>query len=767
MYGQIYLVYSSSMDYTKILRWVLIIGLCLVPFVAFIVADGTHFPVNLFFPYITGKNFTFRILIEILTAVYVLLAIRVPKYRPRSSYVMWTLGLLVLWMALATATSIDPIKSFWSNFERMDGYITTLHLFAFFVISGAILTAEEWWDRFFVVSVWASALQGIYAVLQAFHIFGLGPSSQSGARADTTFGNATYLAVFMLFNLFITLYLMLRKPARSWMRETLGTPTVMTLYGIALVLQFAGLYYTQSRGPLLGTLGGLVIAGAYIALFAKGGHWKRLRKVSLWGLGVIAVIVVLFLGLKNTSLVQKSDTLSRLASISLVDRTTISRFQIWGEAWQGFSSSPKTIALGWGQENFNYVFNRYYNPNMYDQEQWFDRAHNEFIDMAIDGGLPAFVLYISLFVLAIWSIVKSRLDVPELAVLIGLLAAYAFNNLFVFDNLTSYIYFFVILAFAHGLSERKPHGWMFMSRPLGDQAVAIAAPIVLIVLVWGGWALNGPGLARAQTLIDALTPVTATGAAKDPSQNIAEFKQALADGPLGYQETVEQLFQFASNQIAQSTTISPDVKQQAYTLTQQSGDALLLQRKGDARLELFYGVFLDQVGQYQAALAHLQNAIVDAPRKQQILFEIGATYLAMGDNKDALPPLKEAYDETPQYEQSVLYYATALYYNGDVTDADALLTKQYGTVYVDQQQILQAYFATKMYSRLEQIYANKVAKDPTDVQSQVANAVLQYFVTGNKSVGIAALNKIIAANPSLKTQVQSFIDQINAGTLKP
>ena len=745
----------------------LIIGLCLVPFIAFIIADGTHFPVNLFFPYITGKNFTFRILVEILTAAYVLLAIRVPKYRPRASLIMWALGLFVLWMAVATATSVDPIKSFWSNFERMDGYITLIHLFALFVISGAVLTVEEWWDKSFVVVVWASVLQGIYAVLQAYHIFGLGPSSQSGGRADTTFGNATYLAVYMLFSFFITLYLMLRKPARSWMRETFGKPTVMTLYGIALLLQFLGVYYTQSRGPLLGLIGGLVIAGAYVALYTRGGEWKTLRKVSLWGLGAIVVLAVLFIGLKNTSLVQKSQTLSRLASISLVDRTTISRFQIWGEAWQGFKQSPKTVALGWGQENFSFVFNNYYNPNMYDQEQWFDRAHNEFIDWAIAGGLPAFVLYISLFVLAGWTIIKSRLSVPEQAVFLGLLAAYAFNNLFVFDNLTSYLFFITILAFAHGLSERKPHGWMFMSRPLGDKAVAIASPIVLIALVWGGWALNGPGMARAQTLIDALTPVDATGAQKDPSVNLAEFKSALADGPLGYQETVEQLFQFASNNVAQSTTVSPDVKQQVYALTQQSGDALLAQRKGDARLELFYGVFLDQVGQYQAALAHLQNALIDSPKKQQILFEIGATYLAEGDNKDALPPLKQAYEETPQYDQALLYYATALYYNGDVADADVLLTRQYGNVYVDQQQVLQAYFATKMYSRLEKIYAARIAKDPTDIQSAVADAVLQYFVTGNKAVGIAALNKLIAANPSVKTQIQSFIDQINAGTLKP
>jgi O-antigen ligase/tetratricopeptide (TPR) repeat protein len=752
------------MDYTKILRWALIIGLCFVPFIAFIVADGSifsggHFVANLFFPYITGKNFSFRILVEVLTALYVILAIRMPKYRPRASYLMWAFGLLIAWMAISTATSVDPIKSFWSNFERMEGYITFIHLFALFVVASAVLTAENWWERFFQVSVGASMIQGVYALLQAFDLFGLHPSSQSGARADTTFGNATYLAVFMLFNLFITIFLMIRDRASL---------TARTVYGIALVLQFAGLYFTQSRGPLLGMIGGLVLAAAYIAVFAKGAEWKGLRKASYWGLGVIAVVIVLFFSVKNTSLVQKSDTLSRLASISISDRTSEARFLIWGEAWQGFKHSPKTVMLGWGQENFSYVFNNFYNPKMYDQEQWFDRAHDQFIDMAIAGGLPAFLLYISLFVFAVWSIVRSRLDVPEQAVLLGLLAAYAFNNLFVFDNLMSYIYFVMILAFAHGLARKEVHGWMFMSRPASDHAVAIAAPIVLVALVWGGWMLNGPGMVRAQTLIDALTPVNQqTGAQKSPAENLASFKSALDMGNLGYQETVEQLFQYSSNTVAQSTSISPQDKQAAYTLTQQAADKLLAQRPGDARLELFYGVFLGQIGQYQASLGHLQSALADAPNKQQILFQIGATYLAAGDNKDALVVLKQAYEETPEYEQALLYYATGLYYNNQIAEADALLTKKYGSVYVDQQQIIQAYFANKQYDRLLKIFSTRVEKNPADIQSAVAAAVLQYFVTGSKAVGIAALTKLADANPSLKSQIQTFIDQINAGTLKP
>jgi len=57
----------------------------------------------------------------------------------------------------------------------------------------------------------------------------------------------------------------------------------------------------------------------------------------------------------------------------LQEGTTESRFIVWNMAWKGFEEHP---VLGWGQESFNYVFNKYYNPKLYNQEQWFDRTHD-------------------------------------------------------------------------------------------------------------------------------------------------------------------------------------------------------------------------------------------------------------------------------------------------------------------------------------------------------------------------------------------------------
>ena len=752
------------MQYTKFLRWGTLALLSLTFLIPFIVADGSFFP-NMFFPFITGKAFAFRILVELLLGFYVLLALREPKYRPRASVLMWALVGFVAWVGIATLLSVDPIKSFWSNFERMEGYITILHLFVYCVVLGAVVSAEKWWNNLLRIAVGASAIEGIISLMQVVHLFGFAPSSQSGARADGTFGNAEYLAVYMLMNVFLTLFMLIRERKSA---------QAQILYGIALVLQVATIFFTETRGSTLGLLGGLIIAAIWIVWRARGhSEWRTLYRASLGTLIAIAVIVLGFFGLKNTSFVQHEPTLQRFASISLSDPTTQSRLIIWHMAWEGFLQKP---VQGWGQENFNFVFNKYYDPSMYNQEQWFDRAHNSFLDWLIAGGLPAFLLYVSLFVLTGWAIIRSELSVPEQAVLLGLLAGYAFNNLFVFDNIGSYIYFFLLIAFAQGLFSLKPQS-LTWSRPASNQTLAIAAPIVVILIGFGIWTINVPGIARAEGILNALMTVTPTqtatgvqGAPKDPSVNLTEFTQLLAapvwpGTALGRQEIVEQMLQFASNNIAPSQTVSPALKQQFFIATYNAAASLMTQRQHDARLELFMGSFLDTFGQFQEAQKYLAQALVDSPAKQTILFETGISLINSGNGAQALPYLQKAFTEDQSYTDARILYAAGLYYTGQQAAGDAILTQGFGTVLVDDPRLLQVYINTKQYSRVIGIWQMRVQKSPDDAQAHIGLASA-YFVSGNKAQAIAELQKAAQLDPSLAQQIQATITGIQNGTIK-
>ena len=89
-------------------RGFLIIICIIVVLVPFIVLNG------FFFPFITGKNFAFRILVEVMTGAYITLALINPLYRPRRSALLFAFVLFVVVVALADAFGVYPFKSIWS-----------------------------------------------------------------------------------------------------------------------------------------------------------------------------------------------------------------------------------------------------------------------------------------------------------------------------------------------------------------------------------------------------------------------------------------------------------------------------------------------------------------------------------------------------------------------------------------------------------------------------------------------------------------------------
>ena len=159
-------------------------GAFLILFIPLLVTD------SMFFPYITGKNFVFRILVEIILAGWVLLAFFDVKYRPRFSWMLVSGAALLVVMFFANLFGEYPQKSFWSNFERMEGYVTLVHFYLYFVVLGHILQTKKMWSYFLHTSV---------AVASFVALYGLGQSTgvvEGRNRVDSTLGNAAISEVF-------------------------------------------------------------------------------------------------------------------------------------------------------------------------------------------------------------------------------------------------------------------------------------------------------------------------------------------------------------------------------------------------------------------------------------------------------------------------------------------------------------------------------------------------------------------------------------------
>ena len=141
----------------QILRSTVFVGLFLVPFIPFLVSSA------FFFPFITTKVFVWRAIVEVVFAAWLILALWDPAYRPKRSIIFYSVFAFLAVIGLADLFGVDRLMSFWSNFERMEGFITLLHLGMFFIVISSVFREIDW-KRWWNVSLAASFLMVLYSI---------------------------------------------------------------------------------------------------------------------------------------------------------------------------------------------------------------------------------------------------------------------------------------------------------------------------------------------------------------------------------------------------------------------------------------------------------------------------------------------------------------------------------------------------------------------------------------------------------------------------
>lgn len=741
-----------------ILRWTTLAGLFALPvIIPFIVSA------SMFFPYITGKNFTFRIIVEIIFAAWVLLALLDAQYRPRFSWILGALALFVVVIGIADVQGANVFKSFWSNFERMEGYLAILHLFMYFVVASAVLNSEKLWRAFWYSSLGASvviAFMGVQPVISA-----LLQGTPGLPRADASFGNPIYLAIYALFHAFIAAVLMAQWHGTRWHQVILGA--VAVLHVVVIVL-------TQTRGTLIGLVGGAMVTTLLIALFERQHAW--LRKLSIGALVALVVLVGGVYAMKDTELAQENQIVNRFTQYDLAGGTIRARFMNWGMAWEGVKERP---LLGWGQGNYEYVFSKYYNPDMYAQEPWFDRTHDIIFDWLVAGGFLGLIAYLLIpiallghlwandpneratlkrmltfrGVRALFARREHTFSVVERALWTGLLAAYMFHNLFVFDNILSYILYFSVLAYLHTRLTRGNEPLFEKTIVSRETVTSVGLPVVLVVLVIVVWYVNIIGIRTSQILLTALIPGRST-----PEQVVQLYRDALAYDQLGRQEVREQLVQAAAN-MQRTEGVNPETVTEFNELAVTEMKKEVERNPNSARLRLFLGSLYSGQGRYDDAVQEFTEAVALTPTKQNALFQLGQAHLARGNNEQALIQFKKAFELQPEYDEARKLYALALVRAGKAKEAVDVLTEKYGTAAIDDPRLLQAWIEAKRFDVVVLILEARAEAKPDDVQTLVSLAAA-YKELGDKAKAITILNQIAANHPEHKAQIDSFIKEI-------
>lgn len=734
----------------RTLRLIVLAGIFALPFVPLIVADGVHFFYNLFFPYITGKNFAFRIIVEIMAGAYLALALVSVQYRPKRSWVLGALALFVVIVALADIFGQYPMKSIWSNFERMDGLVTLVHLLLYTSIASIMLTTEKMWRWLFWVSLGVSVYLAIYGLLQVagFSTIAGGATGSLTSRIDATFGNPIYLAVYMLFHVFIAALLW----AQQWVERRPGDRlSISILYGAIMVLDTMVLLFTSTRGTILG-LGGGVLLTAILVVFQA----NRSRVAWRVAIGALVTVVVVAGGIflmRDTLATSKVGFLQRLGSITLQETTVKARFYNWSMAWEGVKERP---ILGWGQENYALVFDKFYDPRMYGQESWFDRVHNVVFDWLVAAGFLGLFSYLAIFGAALYLLWTRGFSIAERSILTGLLAAYFCHNFFVFDNVTSYILFGTVLAYIVFRSSTAAKR-VVERRFVSENALPYAALGALLLTVVVVPAVNAKPLTANMHILSAIAAQQG-GALK----NLEYFESAIALGTFGTQEAREQLAQIAS-QVAASDSFSLDIKQK-FLVSAVNNMRAQEEESASARFPLFLGVLYEVAGETASAGAAFERAHNLSPRKQQIYFKMAENAMNRGDEARALAFYKTAYELDTSFTEPRFRYAAALIRAGSLTEADALIAPYIASGVAADPHILAAYVDSREYIRAAPLWQAKISAQPLDAQAYFTLAAI-YYQAGDRPRAIETLQQAKQAIPSLGAQVDALIHQVLTGTV--
>lgn len=710
------------------------VGVFAVPFISLIVAN------TMFFPFITGKNFTFRIIVEIVFAAWIILALYEPAYRPKFSWILAGMSSLVAVMFFADLFGENRLMSFWSNFERMDGYVTLVHFYLYFLVVGSVLNTEKMWNRFFNTTLLSAVLLSLYAFAQ---LAGDITINQGGVRLDGTLGNAAYMAIYMFFHIFIAIFMVTRTKVKG-LKYTYGALALLFIY---LLLQ------TATRGTVLGLIGGFGLALTYVAFFTKGR--PEIRKIAGGVLISLVVVASLLFAFRDASVIKDSPYLSRLTNISLSQGDI--RFKVWTMAIEGFKERP---ILGWGQSNFSYIFNAEYNPSLYNAEPWYDRSHNIVFDWLVTGGILGFLAYFSILFATLYYLFYRPLrqndesfTVLERAILIGLLAGYTFHNIFVFDNIISYIFYGTILAFIHARIAREVKGvqaWKADVRVVEQ----VIAPVVGIALVLVVYFVNVPGILAAGDIIQAFSLT-----AKSPEEALKKFDLALSRNSFGNQEIREQMTRQGQS-VMQSTEASDAVKQKFFTRIEEELIKQTKESPNDARAFVFISSFYRMAGKTDLAIEQLKRARELSPNKQQIIFEQGFAYLQKKEYETATGYFKEAYDLDPTYMDARMYYAVgALYSEKFDLVAELISTPEQKLAFARNDLAIQAAYAVKQYDSLIEMLKVRIADKPDDAQ-QRASLAFVLNESGDKDGAVEVLNKAGEDIPSFKEQANQYIASI-------
>ncbi|GAB3691706.1 hypothetical protein GCM10027592_09940 [Spirosoma flavus] len=575
-------------------------------------------------------------------------------WQPKPSLLQWSVLTFLGITAIANALGIDASTSFRSGFARMEGFVTYLYLGIYFLLIARLRFSARQWTTALAVSV------GIAVLLTIFALSSKMGRHTTDQRLMGTFGNPTFMAIYLLQQLGVLFLVALRSESNSQKPRNV---TLLIGAVVTSIILIAGMVLTGSRSSLISLAAGIVTLGVLLTIrYAR----TQPKRVLLFA-GIAIVLAVAGWFISQTDTLQHQPIIYRLTHLSGSTDTWQPR-QISNQIALG--AIAERPILGWGQDNYNYGFASHYVSSLAREgSDWYDRVHNVPLEWAFSTGILGLLAYLSIWIAGLFQLIRSALPFLQKYVLAAIFAGYFVFNLFNPDSILALQGFFLLLAFVDTSFTKESAGSTATYRETGRPVWLLPAQgVALVGLV---------SLAYFAIVIPAKTLRQLNQFNRQGSlfERVTLLEQTYRTATVGKIDVADQLVTLAMSSLGDANVSAVD-KQGCYDRAVSIWSEVCQQHPQSSRYKARLASLYVAHDDYDKAFPLYQEAVAIEKGKRPALFvQIGSAHLQQGNVAAAMNDFKQAYQLEPRWETPLVYEAIAYVVDHKPAQADSVMYK--------------------------------------------------------------------------------------------
>lgn len=658
---------------------------------------------------------------------------------------------------------IDPHNSFFGSQTRMGGNLSYILLFGWFLALLFFLRSREEWNKFFKISVIIAAGVSVFAVIQAFFPegFGILEGKAEGVsfwahRLTGTLGNPIFLSGYLLPHIFLSGYLAAEE-------KFIKRKFVWAALAIFLAVI---VFLTGTRGALVGLAASAFVL-TVIGLRYLYRHNKGLFKKCLFASVIAAAILIIIVFVINRWLLNSS--INGYIYRTIYSGTALTRFIMWKIGILGFFDKP---ILGWGAENYSYVFSKFYNPELLKfsfYETWADKPHNQFVEVATETGIIGLTLFLGIFIAFFRDIQKLIKNNQEkfLSYLffVGALVAYASHIFFAFDTIESRIIIFGLLAYIVFLRTTESQAKNIVA--LGSGYTKTILMIIVIVAGISMWLIG------IKTLRASFYASAATNALADNNYGKSVKYAALLDKiktpySNGNWEVFSDIIlqKDAGGQIPRSIlqALLPIITKNLKVVADKYPENFSY----NYRLAQMYhlsGTYISR-SYNEKSIEYLEKSKKISPQRQAVSLFLAQVYFSIGEIDKAIGLLEELVKSHENISEPYWYLGILYDAKGEYDKSYAFMSAAFAKGRVPQNINEEALYVTvlgrfKDYAAMAPIYESIIEKNGEN-PTWWANVATVYLELKQYEKARTAARQAIFLNPKFGDEGERFLRKVDA-----